>query len=252
MQKIKRQLFVSALAPTIPDEYKDNFRFIMTSSHKELKKFESQLDEPFPQFIWDWRILMTLLWSDSVSDNGLQPNMARGGGVMFGPDITEEFLRQNKLKCIVRSHQCKEKGYSFSHNRKVLTIFSVSNYYGPDSNKGAIIEYESGYKHPHIKVFQVDEATIKKQTQRKLIEELWNKSLAKIDTRLQNNAGYLKKIFKSKSIQDQFIKVEDWQAAINNIMHLDIPWYLLKRHKNLELAYLDNQGMCVQFEKTLR
>ena len=41
---------------------------------------------------------------------------------------------------LIRSHQVKEGGYEFTHDRKVLTVFSASNYCG-GSNWGAIIRW---------------------------------------------------------------------------------------------------------------
>jgi serine/threonine-protein phosphatase with EF-hand domain len=58
----------------------------------------------------------------------------------FGPDITEQFLKKYNLSMIIRSHQVKQDGYEFTHDRKVLTIFSASNYCG-GSNWGAIIRW---------------------------------------------------------------------------------------------------------------
>lgn len=35
------------------------------------------------------RLASDVLWSDPVGDPGFQPNVARGVGMCFGPDITE-------------------------------------------------------------------------------------------------------------------------------------------------------------------
>ena len=49
------------------------------------------------------------LWSDPTLEMGLHIN-PRGAGVGFGPDITKAFLERNKLKFVVRSHECVQKG----------------------------------------------------------------------------------------------------------------------------------------------
>lgn len=41
---------------------------------------------------------------------------------------------------LIRSHQVKEKGYEFEQNRKVLTVFSASDYSG-ESNCGAVVRW---------------------------------------------------------------------------------------------------------------
>ena len=61
----------------------------------------------------------------------------------MGPDITHNFLKEHKLKLLVRSHQCKEIGYDKCHDKKCFTIFSASNYYDKDSNKGAVLKFDS-------------------------------------------------------------------------------------------------------------
>lgn len=64
--------------------------------------------------------ILDLLWSDPMIQDGCIPNEVRGGGCYWGPDITEEFLNKHNLQLIIRSHECKQEGYEFCHNRKVM------------------------------------------------------------------------------------------------------------------------------------
>lgn len=59
------------------------------------------------------------MWSDPQTNDGCKPNVLRGAGTYFGPDVTKNFLTKYKLKFLVRSHECKPDGYEFTHNRQV-------------------------------------------------------------------------------------------------------------------------------------
>ncbi|KEG09766.1 putative serine/threonine protein phosphatase [Trypanosoma grayi] len=81
---------------------------------------------------------------------------ARGRGHNFGEDVTLRFLRDNDLSFIVRAHQCVDKGFQWSHQRRVLTVFSAPNYCGL-GNKGAIlILHDNG--EPEIVQFEACES----------------------------------------------------------------------------------------------
>jgi serine/threonine-protein phosphatase 5 len=44
------------------------------------------------------------LWSDPAPEQGRQASK-RGVGLQFGPDITQQFLKNNGLELVVRSHE---------------------------------------------------------------------------------------------------------------------------------------------------
>lgn len=92
------------------------------------------------------------LWSDPQDKNGLAPSK-RGGGTMFGPDITKKFLADNGLDLLIRSHEVQEEGYKVAHDGKCITIFSAPNYIDQMGNKGAFIKLDNKYK-PHFTQFE--------------------------------------------------------------------------------------------------
>eukprot|EP01084_Bolivina_argentea_P143082 251310_1 len=105
-------------------------------------------------------VMTDLLWSDPQNINGLAPSK-RGGGTMFGPDITKKFLKLNNLQLIIRSHEVQEDGYKVLHDGKLITIFSAPNYVDQMGNKGAFIKMNKEYipkftqfdaqKHPDLR-----------------------------------------------------------------------------------------------------
>ncbi|XP_019172321.1 PREDICTED: serine/threonine-protein phosphatase 7 [Ipomoea nil] len=110
-------------------------------SFEELAKARrSVLDPP-----WEGSNLIPgdVLWSDPSMTNGLSPNKERGIGLLWGPDMTDEFLRKCNLKLIIRSHEgpdAREKrpglggmdaGYTIDHvveSGKLITLFSAPDY----------------------------------------------------------------------------------------------------------------------------
>lgn len=69
-----------------------------------------------------------LLWSDpDDSTPGWVPS-PRGAGYTFGADISEAFCHHNGLELISRAHQLVVDGYSWAHDKRVVTVFSAAKY----------------------------------------------------------------------------------------------------------------------------
>ena len=75
----------------------------------------------------DAGIMCEALWSDPVKENGRHPSK-RGVALGFGPDVSSNFLDENGLELLVRSHEMKDGGYEVEPNGRVITIFSAPNY----------------------------------------------------------------------------------------------------------------------------
>jgi len=73
-------------------------------------------------------LLQDLLWADPQPFPGRAPSK-RGAGLQFGPDVTKQFLDDNGLDLLVRSHEMKEDGYELEHDGLCLTTFSAPNYW---------------------------------------------------------------------------------------------------------------------------
>ncbi|CCH60196.1 hypothetical protein TBLA_0C03950 [Henningerozyma blattae CBS 6284] len=83
-------------------------------------------------------LFMELLWSDPQITDGFGPSQ-RGLGFAFGPDITADYLKRNKLRKIFRSHEVRMGGVQFEHNDKLVTVFSAPHYCDSQGNLGGII-----------------------------------------------------------------------------------------------------------------
>ena len=100
----------------------------------------------------DEGLMCEMLWSDPRPMSGRAPSM-RGVGVAFGPDVTDDFLKTNKLSLVVRSHEVKDEGYLEMHDGKCITIFSAPNYCDQVGNKGAFIHFRGNNMKPKFTTF---------------------------------------------------------------------------------------------------
>lgn len=57
-------------------------------------------------------------------------------------DVSHQYNHVNGLKLIARAHQLVMEGYSWAHEKSVVTIFSAPNYCYRCGNQAAILEVD--------------------------------------------------------------------------------------------------------------
>jgi diadenosine tetraphosphatase ApaH/serine/threonine PP2A family protein phosphatase len=83
-------------------------------------------------------IALDLLWSDP-RDYVLEfDDSERGVGCLFGKDVLDDFLDKSNLTCMIRAHECCEKGTNTVLQR-CLTVFSASDYCNLGNDAAVVI-----------------------------------------------------------------------------------------------------------------
>jgi len=94
-------------------------------------------------------LMSDILWADPQKYPGRMPSK-RGVGSSFGPDVTKNFLQDNNLDLIIRSHEVRQEGYEVEQDGQLITVFSAPNYCDQFGNKGAIIRISSDLTKEYI------------------------------------------------------------------------------------------------------
>ncbi|XP_037835488.1 serine/threonine-protein phosphatase with EF-hands 2 isoform X1 [Kryptolebias marmoratus] len=175
----------------------------------------------------EWKQIVDLLWSDPMPQNGCIPNEVRGGGCYWGPDVTEEVLGRHNLQLLIRSHECKQDGYEFCHNRRVLTIFSASNYYEVGSNRGAYIRMGPDLV-PHCIQYQASR-TCRELTLRQSVSWTERSALQALKQQLFVHKSDLISAFKEfDPNKTGMISLRDWATATESVLKLGLPWRMMR------------------------
>ncbi|CAC9463340.1 serine/threonine protein phosphatase-like protein [Leishmania infantum JPCM5] len=213
-------------------------------------------------------IFQDMLWSDPVEDIKGWRESQRGAGVEFGSDVTMEFLENNKLELIVRSHEDCLSGYEEHHNHKLLTIFSASNYDGPNSNYGAICTFIGDNLEPSYHTYQMFEDEYDDSQVVSLTDSfaLTAPNIARISSFTAtigsvgfgvNKSNFMSRVLLHRRTKDNILRelreriyqrrhrllayfskldrtnkgslwMIEWVESMRNVLNLDLPWYFLR------------------------
>lgn len=175
----------------------------------------------------DWNQVTDILWSDPRPQPGCYTNSVRGGGSFFGPDVTEAFLQRHHLERIIRSHECKPNGFEFTHDDRVLTVFSASNYYAMGTNRAAyvkllgpklvnqIVMYISSRSTPNGAVLQ-RQGYVEMSALKKLKQLIYTSRMLLMEKFQMNDKDNSGKIF-----------ISQWCDIMKTVVGLHLPWRLL-------------------------
>ncbi|NXC69940.1 PPE1 phosphatase, partial [Anhinga anhinga] len=181
--------------------------------------------------------ILDILWSDPRSQNGCRPNKSRGGGCYFGPDVTAKMFKRYNLKMLIRSHEFKPEGYEISHNGKVITIFSASNYYEEGSNRGAYIKLNPDLI-PRFVQYQVSKYT-RRQNLWERVGTIESSALKSLREKIYAHRSELTRAFAQYDLNGTGrISVNDWAAAMESVLQLELPWRMLRP----QLAQMNPDG----------
>ncbi|XP_071751057.1 serine/threonine-protein phosphatase with EF-hands 2 [Centroberyx gerrardi] len=201
-------------------------------SYGDLKKSVSSDSDPesgeiMETYGHEWKQIVDVLWSDPMPQDGCMPNEVRGGGCYWGPDVTEKVLRRHNLQLLIRSHECKQDGYEFCHNRRVLTIFSASNYYEVGSNRGAYIRMGPDLV-PHFIQYQASR-TSRDLTLRQSVGQTERSALRALREQLFVHKSDLIGAFQEYDPKNTgTISLKHWASATERVLKLGLPWRVLR------------------------
>ncbi|XP_042323217.1 serine/threonine-protein phosphatase with EF-hands 2 isoform X2 [Sceloporus undulatus] len=179
--------------------------------------------------------ILDILWSDPIPQDGCTANEDRGGGCYFGPDVTKKFLQKHNLQFIIRSHECKPEGYDFCHNRKVITVFSASNYYTMGSNRGAYLKMGPDLI-PHFIQYQASK-TAHQLTMTQRLSRVEVSAYHVLKEKLFAHRSDLTTAFKRYDKKNTgLITLNDWANAVESVLQLGLPWRMLRPQLVLHLT----------------
>ncbi|KAM9451691.1 serine/threonine-protein phosphatase with EF-hands 2 [Clarias gariepinus] len=246
------QTYYSRASPSVEEELQERRRWAGLSTSCDRLHFFSSDSDPdsveAPETDTEkWKQIVDLLWSDPMPQDGCVPNEVRGGGCYWGPDVTREVLDRHNLQLLIRSHECKQDGYEFCHDRRVLTIFSASNYYEVGSNRGAYIRLGPDLN-PHVIQYQASRST-RELTLRQSVGRTERSALLALREQLFAHKSDLISAFQEYDPEHTgVISMKHWAAAMESVLRLGLPWRVLRS----QLVGCNSQDGTLNYHKWFR
>lgn len=127
---------------------------------ENIKSIDDISNLPKPYYLYDSPVVLDLLWSvptEYVSDenynaNNITTNLRKR---YFNENMVNEFMKNNKLNLIIRSHDIIESGFEKIYGNKVISVFSCINYCGVYNNSAGILFIKKNFEiQPKILTFE--------------------------------------------------------------------------------------------------
>jgi Ca2+-binding EF-hand superfamily protein/diadenosine tetraphosphatase ApaH/serine/threonine PP2A family protein phosphatase len=203
------------------------------------------------------RWIRDLLWSDPHPDanfRGIEKS-ARGAGVLWGEDVTKQFLKKNSLACLVRSHQCVEAGVDVTHGERVYTVFSASNYCGTSGNLGAVLIQRQNCEKP-TETYQWDPSVDAKMSgtvvSKRKSKEMRKEAAVTQATEyiIEHRSALLEYYKRSDAAKTGTVSFHVWAKGLSQVLQVRLAWNKLSSGL-VQVEDMDEACDCVRYEKWL-
>jgi protein phosphatase len=139
------------LAAVIVDKNVDKILCVHSGIGENTKYLEDIANVKKPCNIYDTPVAMDLVWStpaensneNSYTKNNFTTSLRKR---YYDEAMVAEFMKNNKINLIIRSHDVLESGYDTFYNNKVISIFSATNYCNFHNNSGGILFIKKNFE----------------------------------------------------------------------------------------------------------
>jgi len=138
------------LAAVIVDKNVDKILCVHSGIGENIKYIDDIANVKKPYNVYENPVAMDILWSSPVetNDNSYTKNNFTSNirKRYFDEAMVVEFMKNNKINLIIRSHDVLESGYDTLYNNKIISIFSATNYCNFYNNSGGILFIKKNFE----------------------------------------------------------------------------------------------------------